>query len=251
MQQHQPDAERKFLRQFVRYQRARVLLEAALLVASGSFQAGIGGAYSGGAKIDGDCGLMLRHETSASARPRSSARSVGIGCAPEQPQRLRQRQVFESWLWRWRWFNQIIVREQNVIVVVLLADRSSFRFTPFCSQIDRRPPDWFIDRVVAVEEIQHLDTEIYRIQQTAVVFVESRAVGGIRHLLRQRARFEQRLAEAIDQIMNEREAVVRKGALFFEDEARPQHRVAQLIAPVQSDVIRPDSGERARAELVA
>src|SRR6185312_14028028 len=85
----------------------------------------------------------------------------------------------------------------------------------------------------------------------AAVAVEAAAVGHVGETATEEPGFEERLAQAVEEVVDEREAVMSKGALLLDLEPGRQRRVAQLLRLVEADVEGPDPGQRAAADVGA
>src|SRR5690606_5806914 len=107
----------------------------------------------------------------------------------------------------------------------------------FQRKVDRAATGRLVQLVRAVEEVEDSDAQIDRVEQAPVVAVEGGPVCRVGQLARHQARFEQRLAQPVDQIVNEREAVVCERALDLNLKARLLDRRAKLLARVKPRVV--------------
>src|SRR5690606_8745392 len=119
------------------------------------------------------------------------------------------------------------------------------------TQVDGRAAGRLVHRVAAVKPLEHPQPDVHRVERAASVPGYVMAVGGLSNTARQHTRFERRLAEAVHNIMNEREAVVRERAHFNQLQPGTPHRPDQLVVRAQPHMVGPDPRQHAVLDVRA
>src|SRR3954452_3030903 len=121
----------------------------------------------------------------------------------------------------------------------------------FQAQIHRRPPRRLVHPVLVVDAVQEPEPEVDGVERAAAGLIETAAVGHVGEAAAEDARFEERLAQPVEQVVDEREGVVGERALLLDLEARRERRLPQLLGRIEPDVERPDAGQRSAADVGA